>query len=317
MKKPVGPSLMITPWNFPLAMGTRKIGPAIAAGCTMVVKPASQTPLTMLAAGRAPARVRAARRRAQRRHHHAHRRRDGAADPRPAAAQADLHRLDRGRPQAASSSRPSSCCASRWSSAATPRSSSSRTPTSTAAVEGAMLAKMRNIGEACTAANRFFVHESRGRGVLRAAGRADGRASRSARAPRRASTSARSSTARPATGWPSWSRTPAPRARRSLTGGSRRPGRGYFYRAHRPRRRAARTPGCMSEEIFGPVAPIAAFRTEDEALRPGQRHRVRPGRLRLHQRPQPGHPGQRGARVRDDRASTRASSPTPPPRSAA
>src|SRR3954471_7138982 len=49
MKQPVGPTLMITPWNFPLAMGTRKIGPAIAAGCTMVVKPASQTPLTMLA----------------------------------------------------------------------------------------------------------------------------------------------------------------------------------------------------------------------------------------------------------------------------
>src|SRR4029079_16221441 len=49
MKQPVGPCLMITPWNFPLAMGTRKIGPAIAAGCTMVVKPASLTPLTMLA----------------------------------------------------------------------------------------------------------------------------------------------------------------------------------------------------------------------------------------------------------------------------
>src|SRR6476619_7947335 len=49
MKQPVGPTLMITPWNFPLAMGTRKIGPAIAAGCTMVIKPASQTPLTMLA----------------------------------------------------------------------------------------------------------------------------------------------------------------------------------------------------------------------------------------------------------------------------
>ena len=49
MKQPVGPCLMITPWNFPLAMGTRKIGPAIAAGCTMVMKPASLTPLTMLA----------------------------------------------------------------------------------------------------------------------------------------------------------------------------------------------------------------------------------------------------------------------------
>jgi succinate-semialdehyde dehydrogenase / glutarate-semialdehyde dehydrogenase len=47
-KQPVGPCLLITPWNFPLAMGTRKIGPAIAAGCTMVVKPAKQTPLSML-----------------------------------------------------------------------------------------------------------------------------------------------------------------------------------------------------------------------------------------------------------------------------
>ncbi|WP_372477456.1 NAD-dependent succinate-semialdehyde dehydrogenase [Nocardia australiensis] len=48
-KQPVGPSLLITPWNFPMAMGTRKIGPALAAGCTCVVKPAEQTPLSMLA----------------------------------------------------------------------------------------------------------------------------------------------------------------------------------------------------------------------------------------------------------------------------
>src|SRR5205814_4864897 len=48
MKQPVGPCLLITPWNFPLAMGTRKVGPAVAAGCTMVVKPAQQTPLSML-----------------------------------------------------------------------------------------------------------------------------------------------------------------------------------------------------------------------------------------------------------------------------
>ncbi|MFC9360288.1 aldehyde dehydrogenase family protein, partial [Rhodococcus sp. NPDC057014] len=47
-KEPVGPTLAITPWNFPLAMGTRKIAPALAAGCTMVVKPAAETPLTML-----------------------------------------------------------------------------------------------------------------------------------------------------------------------------------------------------------------------------------------------------------------------------
>jgi succinate-semialdehyde dehydrogenase / glutarate-semialdehyde dehydrogenase len=52
MKQPVGPCVFITPWNFPLAMGTRKIGPAIATGCTMVVKPAKLTPLSMLALAR-------------------------------------------------------------------------------------------------------------------------------------------------------------------------------------------------------------------------------------------------------------------------
>src|ERR687895_35358 len=49
MRQPVGPCILITPWNFPMAMGTRKIGPAVAAGCAMVIKPAGQTPLSMLA----------------------------------------------------------------------------------------------------------------------------------------------------------------------------------------------------------------------------------------------------------------------------
>src|SRR3954470_17955915 len=52
LKQPVGPCVLITPWNFPMAMGTRKIGPAVAAGCTMVIKPAKQTPLSMLALAR-------------------------------------------------------------------------------------------------------------------------------------------------------------------------------------------------------------------------------------------------------------------------
>src|SRR4051794_40374458 len=52
MRQPIGPCLAITPWNFPMAMGTRKIGPAVAAGCTMVLKPAQQTPLSMLALAR-------------------------------------------------------------------------------------------------------------------------------------------------------------------------------------------------------------------------------------------------------------------------
>src|SRR5690606_8303310 len=49
MRQPVGPVLLVTPWNFPLAMGTRKLGPALGAGCTAIVKPAKQTPLSMLA----------------------------------------------------------------------------------------------------------------------------------------------------------------------------------------------------------------------------------------------------------------------------
>src|SRR5699024_431404 len=48
-KQPVGPCILITPWNFPMAMGTRKLGPAIAAGCTSVIKPAAQRPLSMRA----------------------------------------------------------------------------------------------------------------------------------------------------------------------------------------------------------------------------------------------------------------------------
>ena len=68
MKQPVGPCYAITPWNFPMAMGTRKVGPAIAAGCTMVIKPAQQTPLCMLALAPDPRAGRPAGGRAERRH---------------------------------------------------------------------------------------------------------------------------------------------------------------------------------------------------------------------------------------------------------
>ena len=128
MKQPVGPTLMITPWNFPLAMGTRKIGPAIAAGCTMVVKPARADPAHDAGARRTPRRGRASRGRAQRDLHIPDRRRDGADHRRLAAAQADLHRLHAGGKRW-SSSPPTSCSGSRWSSAATRRSWSSPTPT--------------------------------------------------------------------------------------------------------------------------------------------------------------------------------------------
>ncbi len=51
IRQPIGVSVLVTPWNFPAAMATRKIGPALAAGCTVVLKPASDTPLTALAMG--------------------------------------------------------------------------------------------------------------------------------------------------------------------------------------------------------------------------------------------------------------------------
>ncbi len=73
-RQPVGPCLLVTPWNFPMAMGTRKLGPALAAGCTSVVKPAPQTPLSMLALRRHPPRGRRPRRRGQPGHHHRRRR---------------------------------------------------------------------------------------------------------------------------------------------------------------------------------------------------------------------------------------------------
>ena len=68
MRQPIGPCYFITPWNFPTAMGTRKIGPAVAAGCTMVVKPAQQTPLSMLALAQILDECGPARRRPQRGH---------------------------------------------------------------------------------------------------------------------------------------------------------------------------------------------------------------------------------------------------------
>ena len=129
--KPAGVAVLVTPWNFPAAMATRKIGPALAAGCTVVLKPASDTPLTMLAlmpileeAG-VPAGLRQRDPVALVRQG---RERDAA---RSARARGVLHRLDRGRPHAAARPRRTMSSSRRWSSAAMRRSSCSRTPTST------------------------------------------------------------------------------------------------------------------------------------------------------------------------------------------
>ena len=120
------------PWNFPMAMGTRKIGPAIAAGCTMVIKPAQQTPLSMLALAQILEEAGLPGGRAQRRHGSSPR----ATSSEPLIADPRLRKLsftgstEVGRKliEQSAEQRPA---ASRWSSAATRRSWSSTTPTST------------------------------------------------------------------------------------------------------------------------------------------------------------------------------------------
>ena len=316
MKEPVGPTLMITPWNFPLAMGTRKIGPAIAAGCTMVVKPAAETPLTMLALAALLERGRPARRRAQRRHHDRLRRGVRADHPRPAAAQAHLHRVDRGRARSSSRSPPTSCCGSRWSSAATRPFIVFDDADLDAAVDGAMLAKMRNIGEACTAANRFLVHESRRRRVRQPARRADGRPDGRRRhrgrrrrrpahrreGPRRRARARRRRRLR--------GRPVARRRRRSPTG----PGtstRPRSWSTYPPRR------GCSARRSSARSRRSPPSTTEDEAIARANdteyglvAYVFTRDHARVLRR-------QRGAGVRHGRRQHRASSPTPPRRSAA
>ena len=158
MKQPVGPTLMITPWNFPLAMGTRKIGPAIAAGCTMVVKPASQTPLTMLALAELLHEVGVPK---------------GVVNvistSRTGEVMEPLITDPRLRKLTFTGSTPVGKSLVRQSAEQLLRVSMELGGNAPflvfpdadldAAVDGAMLAKMRNMGEACTAANRFLVHE--------------------------------------------------------------------------------------------------------------------------------------------------------------
>ncbi len=158
-KAPVGPTLAITPWNFPLAMGTRKIGPALAAGCTMIVKPAAETPLTMLLLGQVfsdaglPPGVLSILPTT-----------DAAALTGPMIADPRMRKLtftgstDVGRKLLAQS-------ADRV--LRTSMELGGNAPFVVfddadldAAIDGAMAAKMRNMGEACTAANRIHVDNS-------------------------------------------------------------------------------------------------------------------------------------------------------------
>ncbi len=159
MRQPVGPCVFVTPWNFPTAMGTRKIAPAIAAGCTMVVKPAQQTPLSMLALAGVLAEAGLP---------------DGVlnvitAHHSGAVIEPLLHD-PRTRKLSFTGSTEVGRKLIEQSAEQVLRVSMELGGNAPfvvfedadldAAVEGAMIAKLRNVGEACTAANRFHVHES-------------------------------------------------------------------------------------------------------------------------------------------------------------
>jgi len=263
MKQPVGPTLMITPWNFPLAMGTRKIGPALAAGCTMVVKPAKQTPLTMLAlvdllteCGMPAGVV------------------NVITTTRTGDVIEPIIRDPRLRKLTFTGSTAVGRRLVEQSAEQLLRVSMELGGNAPflvfedadvdAAVQGAVLAKMRNIGEACTAANRFLVHESvaeefSSKFAAKMAGMTVGRGTQDGvtvgpliDATAQASVAALvdDATAKGAT---------------VVCGGATVGDQGYFY-APTLLTGVSADALLMREEIFGPVAPIATFVTEAEAI---------------------------------------------------
>ena len=155
--QPIGICVLITPWNFPAAMATRKIAPALAAGCTVVLKPATETPLTAYALAALYKEAGVPRRRRQC-DHDVHAWPGDRGDARRSArAEAVLHRFDRRWPDAARRSledRHLSCSMELGGNAPLIVFDDADLDT---AIEGAMVAKMRNAGEACTAANRIYV----------------------------------------------------------------------------------------------------------------------------------------------------------------
>jgi succinate-semialdehyde dehydrogenase/glutarate-semialdehyde dehydrogenase len=268
MRQPVGPCVFVTPWNFPTAMGTRKIAPAIAAGCTMVVKPAQQTPLSMLALAKIledsglPAGVLNV---ITARH-------SGAViepllkDPRTrklsftGSTEVGRKLIEQSADQILRVSMELGGNAPFLVFADADLD---------AAVEGALLAKMRNVGEACTAANRFHVHESI----------ADEFAARMAK--RMGAMKVGRGTEPDVDVGPLIDEAQREKVAelvgdaidhgaQVLLGASRVDRPGYFFQPTV----LAGVPAqarLLAEEIFGPVAPVATFSTDEEALEAANR----------------------------------------------
>ncbi|MGH2833178.1 MAG: NAD-dependent succinate-semialdehyde dehydrogenase [Solirubrobacteraceae bacterium] len=263
MRQPVGPCVFVTPWNFPMAMGARKIAPAIAAGCTMVVKPAKQTPLSMLALARIleqaglPAGVLNVITAA-----HA-----GAVieplleDPRTRKL-SFTGSTEVGRTLIEQSARQILRVSMELGGNAP--FLVFEDADLDAAVQGALLAKMRNVGEACTAANRFHVHESlAAQFAARLAERMGAMKVGRGTEPGvdvgplidQAQRMKVSELVQDA----------VDRGARAVLGGKSVDGPGYFFEPTVLAEVDERS-RLLAEEIFGPVAPISTFVTEEQAL---------------------------------------------------
>jgi succinate-semialdehyde dehydrogenase/glutarate-semialdehyde dehydrogenase len=264
VRKPVGPCLFVTPWNFPLAMGTRKIGAAVAAGCTMVVKPAELTPLTMLALAGVLAETGLP---------------DGVLNVVPSTHAADISKAlmadSRLRKVSFTGSTQVGKLLVRQSADQLQRVSMELGGNAPfivfedadvdAAVNGAMVAKMRNMGEACTAANRFLVHvdvaeEFAQKLAARMGQLTVGRGQTAGvdvgpLIEEKAVDSVGKLVSDAVSG-----------GARVVTGGSAPDGPGFFYQ---PTVLLDVAPDAEinTQEIFGPVAPITTFATEEEAVR--------------------------------------------------
>ncbi|MDG4830564.1 NAD-dependent succinate-semialdehyde dehydrogenase [Solwaraspora sp. WMMD1047] len=261
--QPIGVSLLVTPWNFPAAMATRKIGPALAAGCSVVLKPASDTPLTALAIGEL---LRAAGVP------------DGVVNVVPSRRAGAVSSAALRDPRVRKLSFTGSTEVGRLllREAAEQIVSCSMELGGNApflvfddadldaAVDGAMLAKMRNGGQACTAANRFYVQRAVADEFVSRLSTAMGRLRMgSGLDPEVALGPLINSSAREKVGELVEATVDA--GARLRAGGRAPGGDGFFY----PATVLADVPGgapVLAEEIFGPVAPVVAVETEEEAI---------------------------------------------------
>ncbi len=263
MQQPVGPCYFITPWNFPLAMATRKIGPAVAAGCTMVVKPAQLTPLSMLAVAEIL---------------------QGCGLP-PGVLNV-IPTSDAGGVTAPLLADPRLRKLSFTGSTVVGKQLAARAAEGLlrvsmelggnapflvfgdadveAAVDAAVVAKMRNMGEACTAANRFHVHESvAGDFVEQLAARLGAmRVGRGTEEGVQVGPLIEERAREKVAGLVGDA---IERGAKPVVGGDAPDRPGWFYN---PTVLSDVPPGAglLHEEIFGPVAPVVTFRTDEEAL---------------------------------------------------